>query len=236
MSNVINLGVKVDTRNVDSALQRIALATGKDMADLLNQMAIWFCQSASKAAKPGPGTNFKRIPKKYAERPFVKIEPNRWFLVSYGRGKTDAYVWHPKHPINLMSGRGKTGHTLMKMATKGVLWWNRKKNDWAIFPWFDNYTDKKRLRIPFAAAAKITFQVMRGLLGATMVGGKNQFAQAIWRKTGQGPTLFLINHLNYASKALSPSAAQGAMDATGKRITGAYKQRVDRAMERAWYK
>lgn len=232
MSGLIFMGYKVDMRQADAALDRISRITGQEMAGLLNQMAIWFCQSASKASKPGPGSSFNKTPKKYAERPFVKIEPNRWFLVSYGRGKTDQYVWHPKTPINPMSGRGKSGHTLMKTAVKGVLWWSRKKNDWAIFPWFDNYTDVKRLKIPWAASAKTAFKVMRGLLGGG--GGSNTLAQAKWQKTANGQTLFLINKINYSSQALPDS--QAVMDATTRRIKGAYSAKIDKALQKAWYK
>jgi hypothetical protein len=226
------MGTRVDTRQADAALDRISRVLGKEMSDLLNQMGIWFCQSASKASKPGPGSSFGKAPKKYTTRPFVKIEPNRWFLVSYGRGKTDAYVWHPNHPVNLMSGRGKSGHTLMKMATKGVLWWNRKKNDWAIFPWFDNYTNPQRLKVPWASAAKNAFKVMRGLLGGG--GGANHFAEAKWLKTKAGQTLFLINRVNYSSQALPNS--QAVMDTTARRIEGAYRSKVDKALEKAWYR
>lgn len=203
--------VKVDTSRLESKIREAVKVTHKSLEKIVRNVAINFSQAASKESKPEPGKAYNRLSKKAKMREIVNMyEGLFWY---HNPARDSVFVKKYRLPSKEVKSRG------LIMAKKGVVWWNKKKNAWAIFGYFPSFTDRKRIPIPHAGYGKLGW---KSVIDSLRMSLSNSFSAAQITTAGDKVKCTIHNKIRYASKVTSPGVLGRARDAAMKMIDKVY--------------
>jgi len=202
--------VHSDVQALNRSVKHIARKAGVKQNNLAYMAINFALQSAAKATRPGGGIKVRKLAKKYLYRPAEKMLDTTFFWYKWVSGKGQSGFFKSDKKIR----NRKDGS--IKKITRGIKFWNRKKQDWDYMPIEEPgkyHPEKKRGKIPHAGLAKMGWLLSLKKLGkpveipsfATPAG----IARMNHRSTENEAVYEAFNEVKYISKTSPQSAVIG---------------------------
>lgn len=141
------LKISVQSAKLQKTLKKVWEATNANALGLVKQAMIFACQSMAKLTKPGTGSSYKRLAKKYTTRPIMRRPDGKiWYAKPTKNGRN--FIWlSDTRPKKMLK------HGIVRIAT-ALKYWATWKDSWDYMIWWPGVTPEKKRNIPHAGAAK----------------------------------------------------------------------------------